>query len=392
MSLPLEGIRILDLSMYLPGPFCTQLLADFGAEVIKIEELSGEWGRQVYPAIGDKSALFYAVNRGKKSLAVNLKTEVGKEIFISLARNADVIVEQFRPGVMDRLGLGYEVISRVNPQIIYSSISGYGHSGPLKKAAGHDLNYLSLAGITSLTGTRDQPGMSGVQIADLAGGSLSAVIAILLALLARGKIGRGQYCDIAMLDGAISLLAYSLAEWSGLERLPACNREILTGGYACYQIYATADKNYVSLGAVEAKFWRRFCERIDRPEYILYQWDSSRQAEILTDIRAIMAGKTRQEWVDFFAEDDICFTPVLNLQEMTQHPQVKNREMIIKMENVQGSGKDMMLTGSAVKLSHTPAVIEPVFPEIGEHTDALLQEIGYSSREIANLKDKKVLA
>jgi hypothetical protein len=163
---------------------------------------------------------------------------------------------------------------------------------------------------------------------------------------------------------------------------PNANEEII--GRYCAE--------FVQDGAVEAKFWRRFCERIGRPEYIPYQWDSSRQAEILTDVRAIMAGKTRQEWVDFFAEDDICFTPVLNLQEMTQHPQVKNREMIIKMENVQGSGKDMMLTGSAVKLSHTPAVIEPVFPEIGEHTDALLQEIGYSSREIANLKEKKVLA
>ncbi|HOQ09270.1 MAG TPA: CaiB/BaiF CoA-transferase family protein [Syntrophomonadaceae bacterium] len=392
MSLPLEGIRILDLSMYLPGPFCTQILADFGAEVIKIEELSGEWGRKLYPVIGDKSAIFYAVNRGKKSVAINLKSETGKEIFLRLAQHADVIVEQFRPGVMERLGLGYETLSKINPRLIYCSISGYGHSGPLQYAAGHDLNYLSLAGVTSLTGTRNQPGMSGVQIADIAGGSLQAVSAILLALLAREKIGRGQYCDIAMLDGAISLLAYSLAEWSGLGRLPLCNGEFITGGYACYQIYATADGKYVSLGAVEAKFWQRFCERIGRPEYIPYQWDSTRQEEILADIRAIMAGRTQQEWVDYFADEDICFTPVLNLEEMIQHPQVRDRNMVIIMEDVQGSGKNMVLTGCAIKLSHTPAVVKPVFPEIGEHTEAILQEIGYSREEIIRWKEEKILA
>lgn len=392
MTLPLEGIRILDLSMYLPGPFCTQILADFGAEVIKVEELSGEPGRQLYPVIGDKSALFYSVNRGKKSIALNLKSEIGKEIFIKLARQADVVVEQFRPGVMDRLGLAYEVLSQVNPRLIYCSISGYGHSGPLQYVAGHDLNYLSLAGVTGLTGTRNQPGMSGVQIADLAGGSLQAVSAILLALLAREKTGRGQFCDIAMLDGAVSLLAYSLAECSAQGRLPTCNGETLTGGYACYQIYATADGKFVSLGAVEFKFWKGFCERIGRPEYIPYQWDSNRQEEILADIQAIMAGKTRDEWVEFFADDDICFTPVLNLEEMSLHPQVKDRNMVIKMEDVEGSGQDLMLTGCAVKLSDTPAVIKPVFPELGEHTEALLQELGYSPQDIIRLKEQKVLA
>lgn len=391
MSLPLEGVKILDLSMYLPGPFCTQILADFGAEVIKIEEVGGEWGRRVYPVVGDQSALFYAVNRGKKSIAVNLKNEEGKEIFLNLVRHADVVVEQFRPGVMERLGLGYATLGQINKRLIYCSISGYGHSGPFQYVAGHDLNYLSLAGVTGLTGTRDQPGMSGVQIADLAGGSLQAVSGILLALLAREKTGRGQYCDIAMLDGAISLLAYSLAEWSGQGRLPGCNREMLTGGYACYQIYPTADNQFVSLGAVEAKFWQRFCERIDRPEYIPYQWASSRQDDILADIRVVMAGKTRQEWVDYFATDDICFTPVLNLQEMSQHPQVKDRNMVLVMEDVQGSSKNMMLTGCPIKLSHTPAEVQVAFPQLGEHTDILLQEIGYSPREIARLKEQKVL-
>ncbi|NLM88679.1 MAG: CoA transferase [Syntrophomonadaceae bacterium] len=386
MSQPLEGVRVLDLSMYLPGPFCTQILADFGAEVIKVEPMGGEWGRQIYPAF------FYAVNRGKKSIVINLKTGQGKDIFVDLAKHADVIVEQFRPGVMERLGLDYGSLYPINPRLIYCSISGYGQSGPLKYTAGHDINYLSLAGVTSLTGSRNQPGMSGVQIADVAGGSLQAVNAILLALIAREKTGRGQYCDVAMLDGAISLVAYSLAEWSGQGKLPECNGGLLTGGYACYQIYATADNKFVSLGAVEAKFWQQFCERIGRPEYIPYQWDNSRQDEILADIQSIMAGKTRQEWVDYFANDDICFTPVLDLQEMTQHPQVKERNMVMVVENIPGSGKDMVVTGCPVKLSNTPAIAKPVFPKLGEHTDAILQEIGYSPQEIADLKKQGILA
>ncbi|NLB52477.1 MAG: CoA transferase [Syntrophomonadaceae bacterium] len=392
MTLPLEGIRILDLTMYLPGPFGTQMLADFGAEVIKVEELGGEWGRKVYPVVGEKSALFYAVNRGKKSIAINLKSDQGKELFKQLCMTADVVVEQFRPGVMDRLGLGYQELKKENSRLIYCSISGYGHSGPLQYAAGHDLNYLSIAGITGLTGSSEHPELSGVQIADLAGGSLVAVISMLLALQAREKTGQGQYCDVAMMDGALSLLVYSLAEWSGIERLPHRGKEILTGGYACYQVYKTADDRFVSLGAVEYKFWQGFCERIGRPDYGPYQWDFSRQEEILSDIRQIMAGKTQQEWVEFFAADDICFTPVLTLEEMCEHPQVKERKMVFILEDLAGSGKNMAITGSPIKLSDTPAVIKPVYPELGEHTDDVLSQLGYSLEDITRLKEEKVIA
>lgn len=391
MSLPLEGIRVLDLSMYLPGPFCSQILADFGAEVIKVEELSGEWGRHVYPVVGDKSALFYAVNRGKKSIAINLKSESGQEIFKSLVRHADVLLEQFRPGVMERLGLGYENLIKENDRLIYCSITGYGHSGPLQFTAGHDLNYLSLAGVTGLTGSADRPGMSGIQIADLAGGSLQGISSILLALLARERTGKGQFCDVAMMDGAISLLVYSLAEWSGIGRLPERAREMLTGGYACYHIYSTADGGFVSLGAVEAKFWQGFCERLGRLDYAPHQWDMAKQADIIQDISTIMASKTRREWVDYFAEDDICFTPVLDLEEMSRHPQVMDRNMIIILEDVQGSGKNMALTGCPIKLSATPAVIKPVYPELGEHTEAVLREVGYSNQEIIQFQQDQVI-
>ncbi len=392
MSQPLEGIRVLDLTMYLPGPFGSQLLADFGAEVIKVEEIDGEWGRKVYPVIGEKSALFYAVNRGKKSIAINLKSHEGKAIFKRLCTTADVVIEQFRPGVMDRLGLGFKDLTPLNQGLIYCSISGYGHSGPLQYTAGHDLNYLSIGGVTGLTGTVEQPCIAGVQIADLAGGSLMAVSAVLLALLSRQKTGRGQFCDIAMLDGAVSLLAFSLAEWSGIGRLPVRSQEILTGAYACYQIYPTADNAFVSLGAIEAKFWQGFCKLVGRPEYIEKQWDISSQAEILADIRQILLGKTRQEWVNHFAAVDICFTPVLDLAEMSRHPQVRDREMVIMIENIEGSGQNMAITGCPIKLSLTPAEVEPVFPELGAHTDEILQEAGYALTEIEQLKKKMVIA
>jgi crotonobetainyl-CoA:carnitine CoA-transferase CaiB-like acyl-CoA transferase len=390
MTLPLEGIKIIDLSMYLPGPLGTQMLADFGAEVIKVEPLTGEWGRWLNPFLGDQGALFYQVNRNKKSLTLNLKSETGKEIFTHLVQESDVLVEQFRPGVMDKLGLGYEDLSKINPRLIYCSVTGYGHTGPFKYVAGHDLNYLSTAGITGLNGDADKPVMSGVQTADIGGGSLHAVIAILLALMARNITGRGQFCDVAMLDGAISFLPYCLGEWSS-GTLPKRGKEVLNGGYACYRLYRTADGGYVSLGAVEEKFWQGFCEKLGYPQYVECQWETSKQPEIIAAIEARMETRTRQEWVDFFAEDDICFAPVLDLEEMSQHPQVKAREMIMTIENFKQTGKDLRVIGSPIKLSDTPAAVKNEFAEIGQHTEEILQQLGYSRDAITRLREEKVI-
>lgn len=393
MSLPLEGIRILDLSRYLPGPFCTQILADFGAEVIKVEDpRGGDLGRWLTPLIEGESARFYTVNRNKKSITLDLKKEEGKDIFRKLAAESDVVVDQFRPGVMKKMGLDYENLRLVNQGIIYCAITGYGMTGPLRDTAGHDINYLNLSGVTELTGTyQGMPAMSGVQIADIAGGTLYAVIAILLALSSRTKNGRGQLCDVAMMDGAISLLAYTLGEWSGWGHLPERGNDVLTGGYACYNIYRTKDDRYVSLGAVEDKFWAEFCRKIEHPEYIEFQWDTPQQQEILSNIRSIMLGKTRDEWVQFFQSSDICFTPVLTLDEMCLHPQVLAREMILKLSNINESGKDIALTGVPIKLSGTPGVATLVFPQLGEHTDLILNKIGYSDNEIENFRSKGVV-
>lgn len=393
MRLPLEGVRVLDLSRYLPGPFCTQIMADFGAEVIKVEDpRGGELGRHLDPLIGGQSARFYTVNRNKKSITLDLRKEEGKAIFKQLVLNSDVVVDQFRPGVMDKMGLGYEKLKGINERIIYCSITGYGLNGPLRDAAGHDLNYLSLAGVTGLTGAcREMPAMSGAQIADIAGGTLYAVIAILLALVSRKVTGKGQLCDVSMMDGSISLLAYTLGEWSGWGRLPERGNELLTGGYACYKIYATKDNKHVSLGAIEDKFWAEFCQKVEREEYIRFQWDKERQPDIIADIEEIIRSKTREEWEAFFADSDICFTPVLDLEEMCRHPQVTARDMILKLENIAGSGKDMVLTGIPIKLSETPGKVELNFPELGEHNNEILQAAGYTLEEIEEFRKRKVI-
>lgn len=214
MSLPLEGIRVLDLSRYLPGPLATQLLADFGAEVIKVEDRAGELGRYLPPLINGESSRFYTVNRNKKSITLDMKKEDGKKVFRALAAKADIVVDQFRPGVMDKMGLGYESLRKINDRLIYCIITGYGLTGPMRDTAGHDLNYLNISGVTELTGTKNgMPSLCGVQIADIAGGSLYAVIAMLLAVMARDNTGKGQLCDVAMMDGALSLLSYTIGEW-----------------------------------------------------------------------------------------------------------------------------------------------------------------------------------
>lgn len=393
MSLPLEGIRVLDLSRYLPGPFCTQILADFGAEVIKVEDpRGGDLGRSLTPVIEGESARFPTVNRNKKSITLDLKQPAGKDVFKKLVAGADIVVDQFRPGVMTKMGLGYESLNVINKRIIYCAITGYGWTGPLKDAAGHDLNYLNLAGVTGMTGVyKGRPAMSGVQIADIAGGTLYAVIAILLALASREKTGEGQFCDVAMLDCSISLLAYTLGEWAGWGRLPEMGNDVLTGGYACYNVYETKDGKHVSLGAVEDKFWAQFCQKLDRAEYIKTQWKPDLQPDMQSDIREIMKTKARDEWVEFFATDDICFTPVLTMEEMCNHPQVVARDMILKLTNFKGSGRDIPLTGVPIKLSATPGAAKLTFPALGQDTNDILQEVGFSESQIKEFQQQGIV-
>jgi len=392
MSLPLEGIRVLDLSRYLPGPLATQILADFGAEVIKVEDRKGELGRYLPPLIEGESTRFYTVNRNKKSITIDLKKEDGKKIFRALVAKADIVVDQFRPEVMNKMGLGYESLKKINERLIYCIITGYGLTGPMKDSAGHDLNYLNLAGVTELTGTKDgMPSLCGVQIADIAGGSLYAVIAMLLAIMAREKTGKGQLCDIAMMDGALSLLSYTIGEWFGCGYLPERGKELLTGGYATYNVYKCSDGKHVSLGAVEHKFWADFCKKLGRDDLIKLQLVTEKQPEVEAEVRKIMLTKTRDEWVEFFSDSDICFTPVLSLDEVSEHPQVLARDMIKKIMNFRGSGRDMVLTGVPIKLSDTPGEAVLKFAKTGENNDDILASAGFSMQEINEFRQNEVI-
>jgi len=279
----LSGIRVLDLTRLLPGPYCSMMLADLGAEVIKVEEVGrGDYIRQSPPIRKKESALFLSLNRNKKSMSLNLKMPRAREIFYDLVRTADVVLEGFRPGVMEKLKLGYTDLKSINPKIIYCSISGYGQNGPYAQRAGHDLNYLSIAGVMSITGTRDgRPIIPGVQIADIGGGGLLAAFCILAAVVSRAKTGRGQSIDVSMMDGAFSWLSMHAGKYFADAILPGPSSELLSGRYACYNIYRTKDGKYMSLGALEPQFWSAFCNAVNRPDLIAEQFVEGEKAEAL---------------------------------------------------------------------------------------------------------------
>jgi len=391
---PLEGIRVLEFATYAAGPFSTQILADFGAEVIKIEDPNrgGDPGRWQVPTVNGKSAYFYTVNRNKKSLTVNIKQPDGQEIIRRLVRKSDVVLDQFRPGVLERLGLGYSQLSQENPRLIYCSLSGYGRTGPMKDEGGHDINFLSMAGILDITGEENGgPVIPGVSFAGLAGGSLYAVIAILLALLYREKTGQGQLSDISMVDGSISFLAYALGELAGWGRLPVRGAEGLTGGCACYNVYPTRDGKYLSLGAVESKFWQEFCTGLGVPEFIDQQWNPQAQESMKKAIADITRRKDRDEWLELFSNSHVCLTPVLSIDEVVNHSHTTARSMIHILNNANDSGVDIPLTGTPIKLSDSPGQIKPEFPELGEHTDELLQELGFLAEEIQRLRRENII-
>jgi crotonobetainyl-CoA:carnitine CoA-transferase CaiB-like acyl-CoA transferase len=390
MALALEGIRVLDLSRLLPGPYCSMLLADLGAEVIKIEEPTlGDPLRWIPPRVNDVGVAFLNVNRNKKSIALNLKHPPGAEVFRKLAERADVILEGFRPGVMERLGIGHEAISQINRRIVYCSLTGYGQDGPYRDRGGHDVNYISLAGVLGLT-TDDQgrPVMPGVQMADL-GGALAATIAILAALLARERSGRGQYIDVAMMDVAVGLLPVAAATIFSGSSLGVGGRFGLNGLFPFYHVYETKDGQYLSVGTLEPKFWRNLCQALDRPDLADKQFASGQERQVLfAELRDIFRSKSRQEWLKVFAHADACCEPVLTLEEAFADPQVQHRQMLTEVEH-----PDVGMTrqlAAPFKLSETPATVRTAAPRLGEHTDEILQELGYTETQIGQLRKSGV--
>lgn len=314
----LEGIRILDLTRLLPGAVATQWLAEFGAEVIKVEQPSiGDYARESY------LALFEQTNRGKKSVEIDLKDPAGKSAFLKLAATADVVIEGFRPDVMDRLGVGYESIRETNPRLIYVALTGYGPDSSYAALAGHDINYLALSGVLDLMGATDgPPALAGIQIADLAGGSMQAVIGILLALEARHRTGRGQRVDISMFAGSAALLTVPLASMQTTGEPPERGNQLLSGRYACYHVYTAAAGSYVAVGALEPKFWSNLCRAFGREDLIADQFATEpRQEEIKIALAAEFSKATAEEWFARIGAQDCCVTPIRNLKDAVRdHP------------------------------------------------------------------------
>ena len=383
---------MLDLSRLLPGPYCSLLLADLGMEVLKVEDTEqGDYMRTMGPIRKKDSAYFLALNRNKKSMTLNLKVKEGKEVFYNLTNSYDILLEGFRPGVMDRLGVGYQDLKKRNPRVIFCSLSGYGQEGPYRERSGHDINYIGLAGILEVTGAKQGPPIiPGVQIADIGGGGMMAAIAILAASIHREKTGEGQYLDVSMLDSAISWLSIHAGKYFMDKELPKRGEMHLSGRYACYQVYPTEDGRYMSLGALEPKFWKNFCETIGRRDFILKQFiEGEEQLRIIEEVQKLFKTKTQKEWVDLFKNVDACCEPILTLEEVSHHPQVLHRQMVKELEHpVEGKTQQI---GSPIKSSQFSFEVRTPPPAWGEHTIEVLKTIGYSEEDIRHLKEVKAI-
>ncbi len=387
---PLDGISVLDLTRLLPGGYCTLLLADMGADVLKIEEpVRGDYMRWNEPLYATQSAYFVALCRNKRSMRLNLKAPRGLDILKELVRDADVLVESFRPGVLARLGLAYDDVAPLNPGLIYCSITGFGQDGPRRDEVGHDVNYMGIGGALGLGGQRGgAPQVPGVQVADIAGGALNAVVGILAALRHRDRTGAGQYIDVAMLDGVVSWLSIHAAKAFATGAEPVRGGERLNGGWPCYQVYECADGRYVTLGALEPKFWRNFCTAVERPEWVARQLDTDPDG-LVTEVRALFLTRPAAHWLALLAPHDICFGPVHDIAAACTDPQVQARGMVFEAESpTEGTVTQL---GPPIKFSGTPceAWRRPP-PGFGEHTAAVLHDLGYDAAAIAALAEAGV--
>ncbi|GAK04465.1 alpha-methylacyl-CoA racemase [Geomicrobium sp. JCM 19037] len=365
----LNDLRVLDLSRLLPGPYCSMMFADFGADVIKIESIDGDPAR-LDPLISDeKQAMFHSLNRNKRSLCLDLKSPEGSNHFLKLVKEADVVIESFRPGVMDRLGIGYETLKSENKRLVYCAITGYGQSGPDRTKAGHNVNFISRAGILDLSGhAGEKPVIPPAQIGDIGGGGLLAFSGIMIALHERDRTGVGQFVDISMLDGALSWMQTSLPQFLSSGAQESRGELPLSGSLACYETYETKDNRWFAVGALEPKFWRLFCEQIDRPDLISRQTgDAAVQREVKREVQREFHKRSFQEWSAIFANSDACVTPVATFAEMTKDPQVVHREMI---QDDAPSGRTI---AQPIRLSETPARVRTGAPALGEHTEQIIQ-------------------
>ncbi len=388
MSLPLQGIRVLDLSRLLPGPYCTLLLSDLGAHVVKVEDpAGGDYARLSPPLAGDgQGAFFHFLNRGKRSMKLNLKKPEGVALLKKLVRKADVLVESFRPRVMDKLGVGYSVLAKENPKLVYCSISGYGWTGPYKDKAGHDNNYLSLAGVLGVMGERGRrPVLAGVQIADIAAGALFGAVAILAALHKAQSEGKGSFIDTSMTDGAMAILGPHLATHALDGVVPRAGEMMLAGRICAYTIYETKDGRHMSVGALEPKFWAAFIQAVKRPDLSGAAFSEAKDGEkFYEQLKDLFKSRTQAEWKALLQTADCCVEPILLMDDVMKEPLFEAR----------GLWSDIPVGGKAVRVAKSPFFFDgrspegpvSVAPKQGEHTESFLKEQGLSDAEIAALK------
>lgn len=361
------------------------LLADMGADVLKIEEPGrGDYARWMPPFHGDVSAAHLALNRGKLSMTLNLKHARGPEVLGRLVENADVLVESYRPGVLDRLGAGYDAMSAINPRLVWCAITGYGQDGPYKDRAGHDVNYLGYAGVSDITGVAGgPPAMAGVQIADVGGGGTMAAAGILAALRGTNATGRGRFVDVSMTDGAFSWLSLHAQAYFFEGIRPERGRMRLSGGLACYGIYRCAGDGYLAVGALEPQFWERLCKELGVPEFIVkHMAPDDEQVQMIARLREIFATQSRDAWVKRLEPIDACIGPINSFEEALADPQLLARGMVT--ESTTGEGR-VKAIGTPIRERGEKQAPLPPAPGFGEHTDSVLKEAGYSDDEIAAL-------
>jgi crotonobetainyl-CoA:carnitine CoA-transferase CaiB-like acyl-CoA transferase len=395
-NLALSGLKVLDLSRFAPGRFCTGILGDMGADIIKIEEAGKPSGRRAEDGKGKGMAEvkefappdspYDPSNRNKRSIGINLKTDAGREIFYRLAKGADIVVEGFRPGVTDRLGIGYEKLKEINKRIIYCAITGYGQDGPYKFLPGHDVNYITQAGYLSIL---KEPMLPGNLIGDIAGGGMQAVIGILAAVIAREKTGEGQFVDISITDGVVAQLGPYYAAYTMNKKMPDETDMVSTGTAPFYNIYKTKDNKMLGLGCSEPWFYANLCKALGCEEMIPWQGDIEKYSEITELFTKRFLTKTRDEWFDILAKSDIAVSKVLSFAELADDPQIKHRDMIVELDHP-ALGK-VKQAGIPVKLSATPGKIRKFAPKRGEDAASILMEIGYSEEEIEKLERDDVI-
>lgn len=387
MSGPLAGLKVLDLTRLLPGGYATLLMADLGAEVLKIEEPGrGDYVRWTPPMVGAFSAAHIALNRNKRSMTLNLKVEAGRALFLELLPRFDVVIESFRPGVLARLDLGYERLKEVHPGLIHCAITGYGQDGPRSRTAGHDANYIGYAGVLGITGPNEGPPvLPGVQVGDLGGGGMAAVIAILSALHRRERTGEGDFCDVAMMDGAFSWLSIHAAQYVATGEIPLRERMPLSGLFPCYRVYPAAD-GYVTVGALEPQFWSALCDTLGRSDleddgYAV----GDRREVVVRELADIFASKTRAEWMEAFAGVDACVGPVKDLGEAFSDEQILHRRMVVQDT---GSLPGWKHVGTPIKLLNGAGdeVVRSAPPELGEHTTDTLRSMGVDEATEVDLR------